>query len=243
MTTTAIAARNLRYSSFVNYQFDKAFDEMFEAPGVPRSHYRALPPDPARIAPGRVCARASGPPISPFSMKASPSPFMATRKAPKGFFPTASCHASSWRASGPKSERGPDSQYITALNLFLKRHLSRRKNSQRWYRSPRTDLRLPPFPPQEACATSAFLATFYVNICGTDLVRLPDGNFAVLEDNLRVPSGVSYMVANRKVLKRVFPTLFRDYGVWPIDHYPQALLAPLYAAWRQTIALCEPIPP
>src|ERR1700724_2855362 len=42
MTTTAIAARNLRYSSFVNYQFDKAFDEMFEAPGVPRSHYRAL---------------------------------------------------------------------------------------------------------------------------------------------------------------------------------------------------------
>ena len=67
----------------------------------------------------------------------------------------------------------------------------------------------------------------YVSICGTDLVRLPDGTFAVLEDNLRVPSGVSYMLANRKVLKRVFPTMFRDYGVWPIDHYPQALLATL----------------
>ena len=67
----------------------------------------------------------------------------------------------------------------------------------------------------------------YVSICGTDLVRLPDGNFAVLEDNLRVPSGVSYMLANRKVLKRVFPSLFHDYGVWPIDHYPQALLATL----------------
>jgi uncharacterized circularly permuted ATP-grasp superfamily protein len=67
----------------------------------------------------------------------------------------------------------------------------------------------------------------YVSICGTDLVRLPDGNFAVLEDNLRVPSGVSYMLANRKVLKRVFPTMFRDYGVWPVDHYPQALLATL----------------
>src|SRR5439155_18641068 len=49
----------------------------------------------------------------------------------------------------------------------------------------------------------------YVSICGTDLVRVPDGSFAVLEDNLRVPSGVSYMLANRKVLKRVFPTLFR----------------------------------
>jgi uncharacterized circularly permuted ATP-grasp superfamily protein len=56
-----------------------------------------------------------------------------------------------------------------------------------------------------------------------------DGSFAVLEDNLRVPSGVSYMLANRKVLKRVFPTMFQDYGVFPIDHYPQALLATLRA--------------
>ena len=47
----------------------------------------------------------------------------------------------------------------------------------------------------------------YVSVCGTDLVRLPDGSFAVLEDNLRVPSGVSYMLANRKVMKRVFPSL------------------------------------
>lgn len=56
---------------------------------------------------------------------------------------------------------------------------------------------------------------------------MPDGEFAVLEDNLRAPSGVSYMLANRKVLKRVFPRLFRDYDVCPIDHYPQALLATL----------------
>jgi uncharacterized circularly permuted ATP-grasp superfamily protein len=69
----------------------------------------------------------------------------------------------------------------------------------------------------------------YVSICGTDLVRLPDGSFAVLEDNLRVPSGVSYMLANRKVLKRVFPGLFSDYGVRPIDHYSQALLSTLRA--------------
>ena len=55
------------------------------------------------------------------------------------------------------------------------------------------------------------------------------GDFVVLEDNLRVPSGVSYMLANRKVLKKVFPTLFQDYGVSPVDHYAQALLATLRA--------------
>src|SRR4030081_2245142 len=69
----------------------------------------------------------------------------------------------------------------------------------------------------------------YVSICGTDLVRLPDGSFAVLEDNLRVPSGVSYMLANRQVMKRVFPSLFGSYGVRPIDNYGQALLSTLVA--------------
>lgn len=67
----------------------------------------------------------------------------------------------------------------------------------------------------------------YVSICGTDLVRLPDGQFAVLEDNLRVPSGVSYMLANRQITKNVFPRLFNNYGVRPIDQYGQALLSTL----------------
>jgi uncharacterized circularly permuted ATP-grasp superfamily protein len=69
----------------------------------------------------------------------------------------------------------------------------------------------------------------YVSVVGTDLVRLPDGRFAVLEDNLRVPSGVSYMLMNRQVMRHVFPTLFRNYGVQPIDQYGQALLATLRA--------------
>lgn len=67
----------------------------------------------------------------------------------------------------------------------------------------------------------------YVAVCGTDLVRLPDGEFAVLEDNLRVPSGVSYMLANRSVTKNVFPRLFNNYGVRPVDQYGQALLSTL----------------
>ncbi len=69
----------------------------------------------------------------------------------------------------------------------------------------------------------------YISVVGTDLIRLPDGGFAVLEDNLRVPSGVSYMLANRAVMKRVFPRMFANYGVRPIDHYGQALLATLRA--------------
>lgn len=67
----------------------------------------------------------------------------------------------------------------------------------------------------------------YVSVTGTDLIRLPDGNFAVLEDNLRVPSGVSYMLTNRQVMKHVFPLLFGSYDVRPIDHYGQELLAAL----------------
>ena len=67
----------------------------------------------------------------------------------------------------------------------------------------------------------------YVNVCGTDLVRREDGAFVVLEDNLRVPSGVSYMLANRDVVRRAFPNVFRAAGVKPIEHYPQELLATL----------------
>jgi len=69
----------------------------------------------------------------------------------------------------------------------------------------------------------------YVSVAGTDLVRVEDGGFAVLEDNLRVPSGVSYMLANRQVMKRVFPGLFSRYRVRPIDHYGQQLLGTLRA--------------
>lgn len=67
----------------------------------------------------------------------------------------------------------------------------------------------------------------YVTICGSDLVRVTDGSFAVLEDNLRVPSGVSYMLANRQITKNVFPRLFANYGVRPVDQYGQALLSTL----------------
>ena len=63
----------------------------------------------------------------------------------------------------------------------------------------------------------------WAHICGTDLVRDRDGRFYVLEDNLRVPSGVSYMLENRAVTKRVLPELFDSYRILPVDDYPDTL--------------------
>ena len=107
------------------------------------------------------------------------------------------------------------------------RHLSRRQNLQRrvvprdliysckYYRRQMRGVRVP--------------NDIYVAVVGTDLIRVDSGEFVVLEDNLRVPSGVSYMLANRQVMKYVFPHLFSAYGVRSIDHYGQALLATLRA--------------
>jgi uncharacterized circularly permuted ATP-grasp superfamily protein len=63
----------------------------------------------------------------------------------------------------------------------------------------------------------------WAHICGTDLIRDSDGTMYVLEDNLRVPSGVSYMLENRNISKRVLPELLRDYHVLPMDDYPMQL--------------------
>lgn len=64
----------------------------------------------------------------------------------------------------------------------------------------------------------------YIHVCGSDLIRAADGTYCVLEDNGRTPSGVSYMLTNRQVLKRVFPQLFEGYDVRSTDDYPAALL-------------------
>ena len=65
----------------------------------------------------------------------------------------------------------------------------------------------------------------WAHVCGSDLVRDADGKLYVLEDNLRVPSGVSYMLENRAVMKRVFPELFEHYVIHPVDDYPARLAA------------------
>jgi uncharacterized circularly permuted ATP-grasp superfamily protein len=64
----------------------------------------------------------------------------------------------------------------------------------------------------------------YIHICGTDLVRDKEGNYLVLEDNARCPSGVSYVLENRQTMKRVFPNLLGRYRVRPVEDYSQELL-------------------
>ncbi|MDW8352055.1 MAG: circularly permuted type 2 ATP-grasp protein [Anaerolineae bacterium] len=64
----------------------------------------------------------------------------------------------------------------------------------------------------------------YAHVAGIDIVRDKDGRYYVLEDNLRSPSGVSYMLENRQAMKRTFARIFEHYGVRPIEHYPQELL-------------------
>ena len=69
----------------------------------------------------------------------------------------------------------------------------------------------------------------WAHICGSDLVRDKNGTMYVLEDNLRVPSGVSYMLENRQVMKRVFPDLFDKVSILPVDDYPSQLYDTLAA--------------
>ncbi len=86
----------------------------------------------------------------------------------------------------------------------------------------------------------------YAHIGGVDLVRDGSGRYLVLEDNLRTPSGVSYMLESREALKRIFATLFDRYGVRPIDQYPRRLfetlrsVAPRLAGGDPTIVLLTP---
>jgi uncharacterized circularly permuted ATP-grasp superfamily protein len=63
----------------------------------------------------------------------------------------------------------------------------------------------------------------YAHIAGIDIVRTSEEQFYVLEDNLRTPSGVSYMLEDRKMMMRLFPELFRRYSIAPVEHYPQVL--------------------
>ena len=73
------------------------------------------------------------------------------------------------------------------------------------------------------CVGAAPRYGIWAHICGTDLIRDLDGTIYVLEDNLRVPSGVSYMLENRLVTKRVFPELFQNQHIAPVDGYPSRL--------------------
>jgi uncharacterized circularly permuted ATP-grasp superfamily protein len=113
-------------------------------------------------------------------------------------------------------------QRITALNLFLHDIYHEQKILK--------DKVIPEFYVLSARHFRREFVNFevpkgiYIHICGTDLIRDKDGNYLVLEDNGRCPSGVSYVLENRRAMKRAFPSIFEGVGVQSVEHYPQELL-------------------
>ena len=116
-------------------------------------------------------------------------------------------------------------QRITALNEFL----------SDIYQSQKI-LKDKVVPPELVLGSKHFRREFvgvrpplgvYIHVTGSDLIRDNDGRYMVLEDNLRTPSGVSYMLQNRQAMKKAFPVLFDQYKVRPVDGYPQQLLKTL----------------
>jgi uncharacterized circularly permuted ATP-grasp superfamily protein len=112
-------------------------------------------------------------------------------------------------------------QRVTALNLFIDDLYGAAKVVKDRVVPAEVIAASPGFRPQ--CAGAHPAHGIWAHICGSDLVRDADGTMYVLEDNLRVPSGVSYMLENRQVTKRVFADLFRDLDIHPVDSYPTRL--------------------
>jgi len=205
---------------YTNYDLDERFmDEMFDESGAPRPAYLPLFRRLLELPKEELGRRQSAADLA-FLHQGVTFTVYGNDAGTERIFPydllPRIITADEWTTI----ERGLK-QRIYALNLFLKdiyhegRILAERVVSHeliyscQHFRREMQGLR----PPKD----------IYTCVVGTDLVRLPDGRFAVLEDNLRVPSGVSYMLANRQVMKRVFPGLFSGYGVRSVDHYGQAL--------------------
>ena len=113
-------------------------------------------------------------------------------------------------------------QRIYALNLFLLDVYNDGKILRDGIVPSELVLSAPSY--REACVGLYPPEGIWCHITGTDLVRDRDGTFYVLEDNLRCPSGVSYVLENRRLMKRTFPDLFQSSLVRPVDDYPSKLL-------------------
>jgi uncharacterized circularly permuted ATP-grasp superfamily protein len=209
---------------FRGYDVGDAYDEMFEAPQRPRPHYQALH--------RRLHAMTSDEfrrhkAMTDLSMLQDGVGFTVYRQEegiervwPMDPVPRI-IPADEW----DHIERGLV-QRLLALNLFLKdvyhdQHILRDRVLDPWLVLGGAFFR-------REFMGAAVPRDVYIHICGTDLVRDADGRYLVLEDNARTPSGVSYMLQNRQVLKRVFPQAFDTYDVRSTDDYPAALLDVLH---------------
>ncbi len=206
-----------------NYKLDHAFDEMFAEKDVLHAHYEPLLEHFAALPSTEVQRRKQAADLA-FLNQGITFTVYGREEGTERIFPYDLLPRIITAAEWERVERGL-SQRITALNLFLKDIY----NEGRILRDGVVPRELVYSCPQFRRQMQGLPVprNVYVAICGTDLIRLENGDFAVLEDNLRVPSGVSYMLTNRRVMKRIFPQLFRNYNVRPIEHYTQVLLSTL----------------
>ena len=227
MGTPGFEIPPLLKTRFQNYWLNGSYDEMFEAEGLPRPHYRALYEMLLSLPVEEMRRRKQAADVS-FLHQGITFTVYGREEGTERIFPHDLLPRIITSAEWETIERGL-TQRITALNLFPARHLPRRPLPDGRRGAARNGL-FAASTSAGRCAEFTAPKNIYVTVVGTDLIRLPDGRFVVLEDNLRVPSGVSYMLTSRQVMKRIFPELFRMAGVRPIDHYSEALLATLARA-------------
>jgi uncharacterized circularly permuted ATP-grasp superfamily protein len=223
MITETDAADRSAEEAFRRYEFNGAYDEMFRAVDHPRKQYRPLYTQLLNLKADEL-RRSKQEADQSFFNQGITFTVYGGEKGTERIFPhdllPRIITASEWETI----ERGL-TQRITALNLFLKDVYHDAKIIEdgvvpgniiytcKHYRREMRGIKVP--------------RDVYVTVVGTDLIRTPEGNFVVLEDNLRVPSGVSYMLTSRRVMKQIFPALFRKCRVRPIEQYSQLLLSTL----------------
>jgi uncharacterized circularly permuted ATP-grasp superfamily protein len=221
--STTLPQRHSQNPLLREYCLDGAYDEMFGPDGEIRPQYEALLKVLTSLPPEELQRRKHYADVS-FLMQGITFTVYGQEEGTERIFPydllPRLISADEW----DRIERGL-TQRITALNLFLHDVYHEGKilaqgvvpreivYSCQHFRRQMRGLQVP--------------RNVYVAVAGTDLLRIESGEYVVLEDNLRVPSGVSYMLNNRRVLKRTLPHLFRSYGVRPIENYTQALLGTL----------------
>jgi uncharacterized circularly permuted ATP-grasp superfamily protein len=211
------------HTALKNYRLDRAYDEMFSGPGVLHPHYQPLLEHFSSLPADELRRRKQAADLS-FLNQGITFTVYGRDEGTERIFPYDPVPRIVTSSEWATVERGL-TQRITALNLFLRDIYNEGRilkdgvvpreivYSCKHFRRQMVGLQVP--------------RNVYVAVCGTDLIRMEDGQFVVLEDNLRVPSGVSYMLTNRRVMKRIFPQLFRSYNVRPIEQYTQLLLGTL----------------
>ncbi len=219
----SLSSEILGKASLQQYELGQAYDEMFAAAQRLHAHYSPLLEHFAALPPVELQRRKQAADLA-FLNQGITFTVYGHEASTERIFPYDLLPRLVTPKEWERVERGLV-QRITALNLFLKDIY----NDGRILKDGVVPRELVYSCPQfrRQMQGLAVPRNVYVAICGTDLIRLENGDFVVLEDNLRVPSGVSYMLTNRRVMKRIFPQLFRQYNVRPIEHYTQVLLGTL----------------